>query len=72
MASTPTFPSVPAGTSSITMNTGKAMPLLGLGTWRSPHEQVVNAVVTALRNGVRHVGTCREGVGRGAGMHTKT
>lgn len=55
MASTSTYPSVPAGTKSLQMNTGATMPSLGLGTWRSSHDELVNAVVVALKNGVRHV-----------------
>ena len=41
--------------SSVQLNSGSLMPLLGLGTWRSPPGQVTRAVQHALNSGYRHL-----------------
>ena len=53
-----------------TLNDGHAMPLLGLGVWKSKGGDEVNAVRWALQQGYRHIDTAaiygnEEGVGRG-------
>jgi len=40
---------------SVQLNNGKLMPLLGLGTWRSPPGEVTRAVQHALTSGYRHL-----------------
>jgi hypothetical protein len=40
---------------SVTLNTGDRMPLVGLGTWQSPKGAVKAAVLAALQAGYRHV-----------------
>jgi hypothetical protein len=40
---------------SVTLNTGDRMPLLGLGTWQSPKGAVKAAVLAALQAGYRHI-----------------
>jgi glycerol 2-dehydrogenase (NADP+) len=45
------YPSVPAGTKSMKMNTGVHQPIIGLGTWQSKPGQVEKAVEIALKNG---------------------
>ncbi|KAG0673657.1 NADPH-dependent aldo-keto reductase [Kluyveromyces marxianus] len=52
------------------LNTGASIPQIGLGTWQSPDQEAYNAVVTALKNGYRHIDTAaiygnEEAVGRG-------
>ncbi|KAL1935515.1 hypothetical protein VTP01DRAFT_4655 [Rhizomucor pusillus] len=39
------------------LNTGAVIPSIGLGTWQSPDDQAYNAVLTALKNGYRHIDT---------------
>lgn len=39
----------------VTLNNGKQMPLLGLGTWKSGPGEVAKAVEHALRSGYRHI-----------------
>jgi diketogulonate reductase-like aldo/keto reductase len=47
-------------TASLRMNTGAAIPQVGLGVWQSPRgETTQQAVSTALRLGYRHVDTAR-------------
>jgi len=40
---------------SVTLNNGKTMPLLGLGTWKSAPGEVARAVEHALKVGYRHI-----------------
>ena len=54
----------------VQLNNGQKMPLLGLGCWQSPTEEVAAAVETALLAGYRHIDTAynylnEDGVGRG-------
>lgn len=42
---------------SIKLNDSTNIPILGLGTWQSPPEQVYSAVLHALRTGYRHIDT---------------
>lgn len=55
---------------SLKLNTGASIPVVGLGTWKSPEEDAYNAVVSALQNGYRHIDTAaiygnEEAVGKG-------
>ena len=58
-------------TSSVQLNNGLKMPLLGLGTWKSKAGEVELAVEHALRTGYRHL-DCAGGYGNenevGAGI----
>ena len=38
-----------------TLNSGQAMPVIGLGTWQAPAGQVGAAVKAALEGGYRHI-----------------
>jgi len=42
-------------TSSVTLNNGQTIPILGLGTWKSKPGQVEKAVEHALKSGYRHL-----------------
>ncbi|KAH7097023.1 Aldo/keto reductase [Auriculariales sp. MPI-PUGE-AT-0066] len=37
------------------LNTGASIPVIGLGTWQSGPDEVINAVEHALKNGYRHI-----------------
>merc|ERR1711970_168792 len=55
---------------SVKLINGTMMPLLGLGCWQSPVEEVAAAVESALEWGYRHIDTAynylnEEGVGQG-------
>ena len=42
-------------TTTLRLNTGRDMPLVGLGTWQAPRGVVGAAVADALRAGYTHV-----------------
>lgn len=44
-----------SNTSTIKLNTGAEIPALGLGTWQSKPSEVYDAVLTALKNGYKHI-----------------
>ncbi|CAO3655566.1 unnamed protein product [Mucor fragilis] len=44
-----------SNTSVLTLNTGKQIPALGLGTWQSKPSEVYDAVLTALKTGYKHI-----------------
>ena len=55
---------------SVQLNNGQKMPLLGLGCWHAPADEVAAAVEAALLAGYRHIDTAynylnEDGVGRG-------
>ncbi|XP_043222772.1 1,5-anhydro-D-fructose reductase-like [Amphibalanus amphitrite] len=55
---------------SVELNNGQKMPLLGLGCWQAPGDEVAAAVEAALLAGYRHIDTAynylnEDGVGRG-------
>ncbi|CAL4076473.1 unnamed protein product [Meganyctiphanes norvegica] len=59
-----------AAQKNVKLSSGKMMPLLGLGCWQSPPEEVAIAVETALDAGYRHIDTAynylnEEAVGKG-------
>ena len=41
----------------VKLNNNLEMPIIGLGTWLSKPEDVYNAVLTALKNGYKHIDT---------------
>ena len=63
----------------ITLNDGRAMPLLGLGTYKSTEKEAEKAIVTAAKYGYRLIDTAssyknEDSIGRGirAGFRGKT
>ncbi|KAL7310015.1 hypothetical protein PS15m_010824 [Mucor circinelloides] len=44
-----------SNTSVLTLNTGKSIPALGLGTWQSKPSEVYDAVLAALKTGYKHI-----------------
>ncbi|KAK7070862.1 hypothetical protein SK128_018517 [Halocaridina rubra] len=57
---------------SVLLSSGHRMPLLGLGCWQSPPEEVAKAVEKALDEGYRHIDTAYNYLnedGVGAGLH---
>ncbi|XP_037045474.1 aldo-keto reductase family 1 member B10-like [Bradysia coprophila] len=45
----------PSQVTKVKLNNGIEMPVIGLGTWQSPHEDVYEAVKTAIEVGYRHI-----------------
>src|ERR1700679_1935718 len=55
-----TTPPITATTASFPLNTGKAIPQLGLGVWQAQRgEATRSAIESAIRAGYRHVDTAR-------------
>ena len=48
--------------SSVTLNTGASMPLVGLGTWKAAPDVAGQAVYDAIKAGYRHI-DCAENYG---------
>ncbi|XP_037088994.1 LOW QUALITY PROTEIN: 1,5-anhydro-D-fructose reductase-like [Pollicipes pollicipes] len=62
---------------SVTLSGGQRMPLLGLGCWQAPSQEVAAAVKAALLAGYRHIDTAynylnEDGVGEGIRAALKT
>lgn len=45
--------------STIKLNTGKTIPVLGFGVWDSPNDITTNSCLTALETGYRHIDTAQ-------------
>lgn len=50
------YPSAAPGQKTFKLNTGAEIPVVGLGTWQSPSDEVAKAVESALKGGYRHIG----------------
>lgn len=64
------YPAFDLESTTVTMNNGVVMPILGIGTYALSSEQAENSVYWALRDGYRLIDTARiygneDGVGRG-------
>lgn len=49
------YPSAAPGQKTFQLNTGAEIPVVGLGTWQSPSNEVTRAVESAIKSGYRHV-----------------
>lgn len=49
------YPSAAPGQTTFKLNTGAEIPVVGLGTWQSPADEVAKAVESALKSGYRHI-----------------